>query len=60
MAQITLCPTKAGKGFKVVHNNVWYYTSIGELMKVVTRKQACVFRTIDEIQKTSKPSKEVV
>ena len=50
MTQITMCPTKAGKGFKVVHEGTWYYTSISELFKMLNGKtSACKFRTIDEI-----------
>ena len=44
--EVVLCPTKAGKGFKVVHNGTWFYTSIGEVLKVIAGKSnAAVFRT---------------
>lgn len=47
-----MCPTKAGKGFKVVVDGVWYYTSRGELFKMLQHKSgACKFRTIEEINR---------
>ena len=46
---ITFCPTKAGKGFKLVVAGVWFYTSKQELFAVLNKKSgACVFRTIKE------------
>ena len=54
MAYITMCPTKAGKGFKVVHEGTWYYTSIGELMRMIGGKaNACTFRTMGGIKQES-------
>ena len=49
--QVTLCKTKAGKGFKVVVDGVWFYTSIRELYKVLRDEAlACKFRVIEERQ----------
>ena len=42
-------PTKAGKGYKVVVDGVWFYTSIGELSKMLAGKvAACQFRAMEE------------
>ena len=52
MTQITFCPTKQGRGFKLVVDGVWYYMSIKELTKVLSGSaHACTFRTIDEFEK---------
>jgi len=49
MANVKLCRTKAGKGFKIVFGEEWFYTSIPELMKLVDGgSKACTFRSIDE------------
>ena len=46
---IKLMPTKAGKGYKIVVDGVWFYTSIGELSKMLAGKvSACQFRGIEE------------
>ena len=46
---IMLRATKAGKGFKVVHNGIWYYASRLKVLDVVNRKKEnCLFVTIDE------------
>jgi len=45
---ITFCKTKAGKGFKIVVDGQWFYTSLYELYKVLNNKAiACQFRTIE-------------
>ena len=45
---ITFCRTKAGKGFKIVVDGEWFYTSLHELYKVLQDKtNACQFRTIE-------------
>ena len=45
---ITFCKTKAGKGFKIVVDGEWFYTSLYELYKVLQDKaSACQFRTIE-------------
>ena len=45
--QITACPTRAGKGFKLVVNDTWFYTSIRELSKMLAgNATACRFRQI--------------
>jgi len=47
--RITVCPTKAGNGFKLCVNGVWFYASKGALERLVTgQEQRCTFRTIDE------------
>jgi len=47
--EITFCETKAGKGYKIVVNGQWLYTSKAELLNVVTKKShACIFRKIEE------------
>ena len=44
---VTFCATKAGKGFKIVVNGKWLYTSKTELYKVLQKKAvACLFRDI--------------
>ena len=43
----TLCPTKAGNGFKVVVNGTWFYTSKTSLLEMINGKaKACTFSTI--------------
>ena len=45
----TLVPTKAGRGFKVVHDGVWFYTSKAALLDMVQGKaKACTFHTIKD------------
>jgi len=45
----TLCATKAGNGYKVVVNGVWFYASKRQLMELVSgRQKACTFRTIGD------------
>ena len=47
----TLCPTKAGNGYKVVVNGVWFYASRAQLMEVINGHQkACTFHTIKDEQ----------
>lgn len=43
-----LCPTKAGNGFKLVVNGVWYYTAKRNVWGTLRKGQSCVFRTIDD------------
>ena len=46
---VKLMKTKAGKGYKLVVGDKWFYTSIPELMEMVEGDtNACVFRTIEE------------
>lgn len=46
---IMLCATKAGNGYKVVHNGIWYYASRVRVLDVVNRKQAnCLFVPIED------------
>jgi hypothetical protein len=48
---VTLCPTKAGNGYKVVVNGVWFYASKQQVMDLVSGKQkACTFHTIKDEQ----------
>ena len=45
----TLCPTKAGNGYKVVVNGTWFYTSKASLIDMVNGKsKACTFSTIKD------------
>jgi hypothetical protein len=45
----TLCPTKAGNGYKVVVDGTWFYTSKGSLLNMVNGKaKACTFSTIKD------------
>lgn len=45
----TLCPTKAGRGFKVVVNGKWYYASKASVIDLVNNKaKACTFSTIKD------------
>ncbi len=45
----TFCATKAGNGYKVVVNGVWFYASKRQLMELVSgRQKACTFRTIGD------------
>ena len=55
MGEITMCPTKAGNGYKVVVDGVWYYTSKTELGKMLSQKtNAAKFRTIEDIQRQAR------
>ena len=45
----TLCPTKAGNGFKVVVDGIWYYASKAQVLQVIEGIQrACTFHTIKD------------
>ena len=48
----TLCPTKAGNGYKVVVNGVWFYASKQQVLDLIKGKQkAATFHTItDDLQ----------
>jgi hypothetical protein len=51
----TLVPTKAGKGYKVVHDGVWFYTSKAALLDMVQGKaKACTFSTIKDDEAVAK------
>ena len=52
-----MCPTKAGKGYKVVVEGKWYYTSLGELTRMLAGKvKACRFRSIENEEGAATPS----
>ncbi len=56
----TLLKTNAGKGYKIVINDIWLYISLAELEAVVSgTAKACQFRSSDEFQQTSE-EEEVV
>lgn len=56
MANVKLCRTKAGKGFKIVVGEEWFYTSIPELIKLVEgAAKACTFRSIEDINERGHP-----
>ena len=42
-----LCATKAGNGYKIVVNGIWYYTSKQALLDAVNEGKSCTFRTIE-------------
>jgi hypothetical protein len=45
----TMCPTKAGNGFKVVVRGVWFYASKRQVLDLINQKQkACTFHTIKD------------
>jgi hypothetical protein len=45
----TLCPTKAGNGFKVVVNGVWFYASKEQVLNLINGKnKAATFHTIED------------
>lgn len=45
----TLCPTKAGNGFKVVVNGVWFYASKEQVLNLINgQNKACTFHTIQD------------
>ena len=47
----TMCPTKAGNGYKVVVNGVWYYASKAQVLEMVNgQSRACAFHTIKDEQ----------
>lgn len=52
MGEITMCPTKAGNGYKIVVDGVWYYTSKREMGKMLREEtNAAKFRSFDEWNK---------
>ena len=54
METATLVPTKAGRGYKVVHNGKWFYTSKAALLDMVQGKaKACTFHTIKDEEVTA-------
>jgi hypothetical protein len=56
----TLCPTKAGNGFKVVADGTWVYTSKGSLLDMVNGKsKACTFSTIKDDEAVSKATDHI-
>ena len=45
----TMCPTKAGHGFKVVFDGVWFYASKRQVLEMIDgRQRACTFHTIKD------------
>lgn len=51
MSPALLVPTKNGRGFKVVVNGEWFYTSTQELLNTVSGKaKACNFRDLKQVQ----------
>ena len=49
MANIKLCKTKAGRGFKIVVDKEWYYTSNSEMGRMLNGlSRACNFRQIED------------
>jgi len=45
----TMCPTKAGNGYKVVVNGVWSYASKRQVIDLINgRQNACTFHTIPD------------
>ena len=49
MSELTVCPTRAGKGYKAVVNGVWFYTSRAEFLNMVNgNATAAKFRSMDE------------
>jgi hypothetical protein len=45
----TMCATKAGNGFKVVVNGVWFYASKRQVLEMIEgRVRACTFHTIKD------------
>lgn len=50
MQSIKLMKTKAGKGFKLVVDDKWVYTSKAEFFKMLNdHANACLFRPIEEV-----------
>lgn len=50
MQNVKLMKTKAGKGFKLVVDGKWVYTSRVEFFKMLSNKaNACIFRPIEEL-----------
>ena len=44
---VTLCMTKAGKGYKLIAGGKWFYTSIPEMVKMLGGKSnAVTFRSL--------------
>jgi hypothetical protein len=51
----TLCPTKAGHGFKVVVDGTWFYASKVQVLDLINGKQkACTFHTIKDEEVVAK------
>lgn len=49
MGNVKLCKTKAGRGFKVVIDDEWFYTSKYEMYRLMNDEAtACDFRKIDD------------
>lgn len=49
MERVVFCKTKTGKGFKIVVDDVWLYTSMTDLLKVLLdQAESCQFRTYQE------------
>jgi len=45
----TMCATKAGNGYKVVVNGVWFYASKRQVLEMIDgRQKACTFHTIKD------------
>jgi len=45
----TMCPTKAGNGYKVVVNGIWFYASKRQVLDLIQGNQkACTFHTIND------------
>ena len=46
---IMLRPTRTGRGFKVVHNGIWYFASRQKVLDVINQKlDKCTFVTIED------------
>jgi hypothetical protein len=51
----TLCPTKAGNGYKVVVDGTWFYASKLQVLDLINGKQkACTFHTIKDEEVVAK------
>lgn len=49
--EIVFLPTKAGNGFKAVHNGEWFYTSTKEVAKVIAGEaKAATLRTMNDLK----------
>ena len=47
--KVTLCATKAGKGYKIAVNGEWFYTSKKSLIEfLIGEADSCVFSTYKE------------
>lgn len=59
MVSVKLCKTKAGKGFKVVVDDEWFYTSKYEMYRLMNDEvSACNFRKIDDNENSGGQPKE--